>query len=79
VFAQAARLLRRHGLFAFTVEISAEDDVELETTGRYRHSKSYLRNLAAKHDLNLIREVDGSIRKDVCTDIVGCYFYMEKQ
>ena len=78
VFAQIARLLKPHGLFAFSVEISIEKDVELAPTGRYRHNKSYLHRLAAEYGMKLIREADGLIRKDVREDIVGCYLYMEK-
>jgi predicted TPR repeat methyltransferase len=79
VFAQVARLLKPRGLFAFTIEISIEKDVELAPTGRYRHNKSYLHQLSAEYGMRLIREADGLIRKDVREDIVGCYLYFEKQ
>lgn len=79
VFVQVARLLKPSGVFAFSIEVSTENDVELAPTGRYRHGKSYVRRLAVENGMTLVRETEGLIRKDARDDIVGCYFYLEKK
>ncbi|SEG23095.1 Predicted methyltransferase, contains TPR repeat [Marinobacterium lutimaris] len=45
--------LTADGTFAFTVE-AAEEDLELATTGRYRHSEAHLRQRAAEAGLEVI-------------------------
>ena len=55
VFAEAARILRRGALFAFSVE-AAPDGTEnfvLDHTGRYRHAIAYLRRLAESCDFQV--------------------------
>jgi predicted TPR repeat methyltransferase len=55
IFAQAGRLLREGGLFAFSVEALDAlpavhaDDYHLSPSGRYAHAAGYLRRLAATH------------------------------
>ena len=79
VFDQVVRRLKLGGLFAFTVEISAGSDVELTPMGRYRHSRLYLRRLAAEYGMSVVRESGGFIRRDARDDIMGRYVYLEKR
>ncbi|HRE17763.1 MAG TPA: methyltransferase domain-containing protein [Rhodocyclaceae bacterium] len=56
LFAEAARLLKPGGRFAFSAEAleHADDlaqDFHLQATGRYAHRADYLRRLIADHDL----------------------------
>ncbi len=79
IFEHAARLLSANGIFAFSIEVSPKDDVELAPTGRYRHKTSYIRELASKNGMVVLREREGLIRKDARDKIFGTYFYLEKR
>ena len=78
VFTQAARLLRPDGLFAFSVEISPSDDIELQSNGHYRHGRSYIARLAAEHGFNIARAADAPVRKEAGEDVMGYYVYLTK-
>lgn len=78
VFAQAARLLRAGGVFAFTVEISASADVELSLNGHYRHNVNYILRLASANGLKLLHAADEPIRKETTDMVLGHYIYLEK-
>ena len=79
IFEHAARSLTPSGIFAFSVEESPQDDIELAPTGRYRHNISYLRDLASKNGMSVLKEAKGLIRKDARDEIIGSYFYLEKR
>ena len=79
VLAQAARLLRPRGLFAFTVEISAQADVELAPNGHYRHNKDHLLRTAAAHGFAMAHTADAPIRKEATETVLGHYLYFEKR
>lgn len=49
VFAATQHAIRPGGLFAFSLELSQEDDVVLRQTRRYAHSVGYIERLAAQH------------------------------
>ena len=64
IFAEARRLLRPAGLFAFTVEAAEGngDDFVLEPTGRYRHAEGYLHRLRTADGLDSARFTPAVIR-----------------
>jgi predicted TPR repeat methyltransferase len=47
VFGALRRALRPHGRFAFSLELEDALDYRLNSTGRYAHSRAYVRRLAA--------------------------------
>ena len=81
VFAHVARLLRPHGLFAFSVETPAEsapDGYRLQPTGRYAHDDAYLRALAAMQRFAVRRLVATTIRMQHGAPIPGSIAILEK-
>lgn len=52
VFEGAARVLTPGGVFAFSVEALETGNFALRPNGRYAHSPSYLRRIAARHGLS---------------------------
>jgi predicted TPR repeat methyltransferase len=49
VFAGVARALQPGGLFAFSVEHTTREDVEIRSSGRFAQSEAYIARLAAEH------------------------------
>ncbi len=54
VFAAAERALRPGAWFGFTTESQDGDGFSLDTTGRYRHSRSYVAAEAAAHGFTVV-------------------------
>jgi len=50
LFAAASARLRPSGLFAFSIESTAESDFQLRSSRRYAHSTAYVRRVAGRHD-----------------------------
>jgi len=77
VFGGVVRVLRRGGVFCFSVE-HAQDDrpVALNAQLRYAHSLPYLQGLAQRHGLRLLRSVAEPIRQDRTQAIPGLYVYL---
>jgi len=78
VFAQAMRLLRPGGLFAFTAEISSGPDVELGPNGHYHHARAYIARLAVEQGFAVVRSTDQPIRKEAHSTVLGHYAYLAK-
>jgi predicted TPR repeat methyltransferase len=77
VFAGVARVLRRGGVFCFSVEHAVDDrPVALNAQLRYAHSLPYLQGLAQRHGLQLLRSVAEPIRQDRTQAIPGLYLYL---
>ena len=54
IFAAAARALKPGALFAFTTETCPSEGYMLDTSKRYRHGRSYVRNEAASHGFAIV-------------------------
>lgn len=72
IFVLARRRLQPHGILAFTVEASEDEDIEvLASTGRYRHGRHYLMNalrIAGFNDCQIEQDV---LRKNHDKDVQG--------
>ncbi|MDI9334290.1 MAG: methyltransferase domain-containing protein [Cytophagales bacterium] len=53
IFSAVSLALSQHGQFIFSIESSDLDDYQLTSTGRYKHSKSYIESLARQYHLVL--------------------------
>jgi predicted TPR repeat methyltransferase len=71
VFQELRRVLRAEGIFAFSVEASAEQDLVLRPTRRYAHSKNYLEKLARDHDFAVEAIEPQVIRQQNGVDVAG--------
>ncbi len=72
VFQAATRSLAPGGLFAFSVErLDSEGDIAVNRSGRYAHSRKYLRSLAAANGLVEWRMEDTVLRKEVGQPVEG--------
>jgi predicted TPR repeat methyltransferase len=81
VFAETARILRRGGHFAFSVEALAAHGThgyQLQPTGRYAHSAEYLKTHAHQHDLTFRHLAAASIRKQSEKPVPGWIAVLEK-
>ncbi len=81
VFAETARLLRRGGLFAFSVEALGGQSAlgyQLQPTGRYAHGAEYLQELAQQHSLASRHFSATSIRKQGGKPVPGWIALLEK-
>ena len=71
VFSGVRRALRSGGRFVFSVEAGGEQDVELATTRRYRHSRPYLERVAADSGFDVCRIETGILRTNDGSDVEG--------
>lgn len=76
VFAEVARVLRAGGLFAFTLERTDDDSIEVQAGDalrgtRSRHSARHVRVLAATHGLAVQAIDDATIRREQQQDVAG--------
>ena len=65
LFEKIARALDNGGLFAFTIELSAQNDFMLQPSGRYAHAVGYIRNLSSILGFREIEAFPHHIRGDV--------------
>jgi predicted TPR repeat methyltransferase len=78
VFAEARRVLVPGGLFAFTVQAHAGEDVALGQDSRYAHGEPYLRDLAAKVGFAIALFEAVSTRQDRGADVPGFLLVLER-
>jgi len=80
VFAEAARVLRPGGAFAFTIESTdaAELGYALMASGRYRHTHAYVEKLAAQHGFTVAGRSDGVLRVDAGEEQAGSVYLLQK-
>jgi predicted TPR repeat methyltransferase len=71
VFAGVRRALRVGGRFAFSVEAGGEQDVELASTRRYRHSRPYLERVAVDSGFDVRVIEAGALRTNDGSDVDG--------
>jgi predicted TPR repeat methyltransferase len=65
IFAQAMRLLRPGGFFAFSIETCRDADWRLQDSGRYAQSAAYIERLATQHGFTVLLRADQPIRKPI--------------
>jgi predicted TPR repeat methyltransferase len=79
VFSQAARVLDREGVFAFSIERTAEArDFMLQPNGRYVQSAAYIRRIAAASGLTELLSFEETIRGVPGHGAPGLVFYLRK-
>jgi predicted TPR repeat methyltransferase len=78
VFAGAARVIEPGGVFCFSVEASASENLALQRSLRYAHSRGYIEGLAARHGFNVASVAEQPIREDQLQPIPGFYFWLER-
>jgi predicted TPR repeat methyltransferase len=83
VFAAMMQWLRPGGWLVFTVETPDAEQapaqgLELRTSMRYAHSPAYLRELAARHSLTVMRIHEDVLRLDQLQPVAGAYVYLRR-
>jgi predicted TPR repeat methyltransferase len=77
VFAGVLRVLRPGGVFCFSVEHAGDQrPVALNSQLRYEHSLPYLRGLAQRHGLRLLRTDAEPLREQRGQALPGLYVYL---
>jgi predicted TPR repeat methyltransferase len=77
-FREAHRVLRREGLFAFTVQTHDGEGFVLGQDARYAHSDAYLRELAAKCGFATVLFENVSTRQDQGRPVPGYLAVLER-
>jgi predicted TPR repeat methyltransferase len=77
-FAAAARALRPGGLLAFSVEAAGGDGYALTHTGRYAHSTTYVRRVAAASGLVVRHAGTGTVRYERGAPVKAAVIVLEK-
>lgn len=75
-FAAVARVLAPRGLFAFTVESAAGDEVMIRSTGRFAHPAPYIQRLASQNGFAILVQQDVPIRQERNQPIPGTLYLM---
>ncbi len=78
VFREAQRVLRREGLFAFTIQSHEGEGYVLGADSRYAHAESYLRELAAARGFTVVLLEKVSTREDRGQPVPGLLAVMER-
>jgi predicted TPR repeat methyltransferase len=78
LFEACARALRSGGRFAFTIESTDRNSYFIDSSGRYRHSPEYIRNLATDHHFQIDRSEEIAIRKEFGKAVEGHLFVLSK-
>lgn len=76
VFREVRRLLMPGGCFAFSLEPSETQDVQLLPSLRYAHSQDYIRRLAQEHGFDIKQMALAPIRHDQQEPVMGLYAYL---
>lgn len=78
VMAEARRLLRRDGLFAFSIEaLASTADYRLMPTTRYAHSTGYIDRLATQNRFTVERMVSAPLRLENDLPVPGWLFLLQ--
>jgi predicted TPR repeat methyltransferase len=79
VFERVRRVLASDGWFAFTVELAREgQDISLEPSLRYTHSRAYVESLAAQCGFDVASMAQHPIREDQRQPIAGLFAWLVK-
>jgi predicted TPR repeat methyltransferase len=77
-FREAHRVLRREGLFAFTVQTHQGDGYVLGDDSRYAHSEAYLRELAEISGFRIVLLEKASTREDRGEPVPGLLVVLQR-
>ncbi len=78
VFTGCACVLKLQGLLAFSVEVGKETDFQLQTTGRYTHSRMYIENLAKQHHFQILQSSEAAGRMQQGKPVSSFIFVLRK-
>jgi predicted TPR repeat methyltransferase len=78
VFREVHRVLKREGLFAFTVQAHEGDGFVLGADSRYAHGEAYLRDLASTAGLTVVLFEKVSTREDRGQPVPGFLVVLER-
>ena len=78
ILAGVCKRLNENGLFLFTIEQSQDENYKLQSTGRYAHSKSYVKELAKKFNFDILGIEKIVPRKDGNLEIQGYLVSLQK-
>ncbi|HSV53896.1 MAG TPA: tetratricopeptide repeat protein [Burkholderiaceae bacterium] len=77
VFQGVRRVLQSGGIFCFSAECAlGSDGFALRPSLRYAHSERYLRELAGRHGLEVLKLVQHPIREDQREPVQGLFAYL---
>jgi predicted TPR repeat methyltransferase len=76
VFPAVRRVLAEGGHFAFSIEEADKEEVTIRSSGRFAHSRSYIKGLAAAHGFTQIDDRAIPIRKERNLPIPGRLFVL---
>jgi predicted TPR repeat methyltransferase len=77
LFEGVRRNISDDGVFAFTTEHADGGGYVLESTGRYGHDDSYIRNLAAFRNFDIVGHDERTIRVENGEPVIGFVFLLK--
>lgn len=78
VMEACAEALRPDGHFAFTVERGQGPQWTLQRTGRYRHSRTYVEEVARRCGFDVVESRDGDLRTEHDLPVSGIVFLLRR-
>lgn len=79
MFRALAGRMSAGGVFAFTVEESAQGELELRPTLRYAHSEAGIRRLAQEQGFRIAAMERRPVREEQRQPIAGLFFWLERE
>lgn len=78
-FARVASAIRPRGVFCFSVEKEAEEELVLRGSLRYAHSAAYIERLAAIGGFEIVTVEEHTVREDQRVAIPGLFYWLVKR
>ncbi|MES2784776.1 MAG: methyltransferase [Pseudomonadota bacterium] len=79
IFEGAAHAIRSGGIFCFSLEKEARQDMALRASLRYAHSRGYIERLAALSGFDIAAIQEHPIREDQRQAIPGLFFWLSRR
>jgi predicted TPR repeat methyltransferase/TolA-binding protein len=78
LFTACYKTLQENGLFAFSTEISQQQNFIMQPTGRFAHSKSYIEALAKEIGFKVLQAKTSQTRIQGNEPLIGYYFVLQQ-
>lgn len=77
IFSNIQKLLPLSGIFVFSTELGANTSFQLQSTGRYTHSKSYIEQLASQYEFSLLDYQEITSREQEGRPVISSIFILK--
>lgn len=80
VFKGVYKVLKHDGLFSFSIESlsGSSEDYSLDDSGRYKHNKRHITQLAKNNNFSIISSDETALRQQNRQDVIGRIYVLQK-